>query len=92
VVLVMRTMCGESDLRSFAGGFMIPEGAREGTVLDRGEELVESGEVGAMFLLVPSNLFERLLEVTLALHRWYEYGQHPNVFLIDARLIHRVFC
>jgi hypothetical protein len=40
---------GESGLRSFVEGFMIPESAGKGTVLEGGEEFIERGEMGYVY-------------------------------------------
>ncbi|NEE45347.1 hypothetical protein G3M55_12100 [Streptomyces sp. SID8455] len=62
---MLRTGYGGSDLRGFAGGFMIPESAGEGTVLEGGEEFVEGSEVLGIPLSLLPNYAGQLPELLL---------------------------
>lgn len=62
---VPRAVLDESGSRRFAGRFMIPEGAGEGTVLEGGEEFIEGGKVlgvpGALNVYALHSMHEFLL-------------------------------
>lgn len=80
---VLRTKYGESDLRSFAGDFMIPEGAGEGTVLKGSEEFIEGSEVSHVRSRGRFDSLNLLREFPLPFHAWQSEHHCTHGLLVN---------